>query len=142
MTQPRSADKKKILVVEDHPVFRAMLVQLIENELEMAVCGQADNTRDAMTLIEQTLPDAAIVDLTLRESSGLELIEDLRRRHNRLPVLILSMHTELLYAQRVRQAGARGYIAKEESPATVVKAIRQVMAGGIYFSEGVNRQVG
>src|SRR2546428_14106527 len=95
-----TVEKKKILIVEDHPVFRAMLVQLIEKELGMTVCGQADNIRDAITLIEQTHPDAAIIDLTLDGSSGLELIKDLKARHNPFPVLVLSMHEESLYAER------------------------------------------
>jgi len=95
-----SSGKKKILLVEDHPLFRAMLVQLIDQELGMTVCGQADNVQDALRLIEQTLPDAAIIDLTLDGSSGLELIKNLRAHNLRLPVLVLSMHTESLYAER------------------------------------------
>ena len=93
-----------------------------------------------VALIEETQPDAAIVDLTLRGSSGLELIRDLQARHNPLPVLVLSMHAEKLYAERVLRAGARGFVAKEESPAEVIKALRAVMAGEIYVSEGVHRQ--
>jgi len=115
-----------------------MLVQLIDQGLGMTVCGEADNIRDALRLIEQMLPDAAIVDLTLPGSSGLELIKDLKARDVRLPVLVLSMHAERLYAERVLRAGARGYITKEESPAEVVTAIRTVMDGRIYFSQRVN----
>ena len=133
--------KKKILLVEDHPVFRAMLVQLIEKELGMAVCGQTDNIREAMTLIKQTHPDAAIVDLTLQGPSGLELIKDLKARHNPLPVLVLSMHEENLYAERVLRAGAKGFISKKAAPAEVVAAIRQVLAGQTYVSENVNREI-
>ncbi len=140
MIEPRIFEKKKILIVEDHPVFRAMLVQLIETELGMTVCGETDNGADAMTLIEQTQPDAAIVDLTLRGSSGLDLIRDLQVRQNHLPVLVLSMHAEKLYAERVLRAGAKGYVAKEESPAEVVRAVRAVMAGKTYVSAGVHRQ--
>jgi DNA-binding NarL/FixJ family response regulator len=102
------------------------------------VCGEADNNKDALRLIEGTLPDAAIVDLTLPGSSGLELIKDLKARNLRLPVLVLSMHAERLYAERVLRAGARGYITKEESPAEVVAAIRTVMDGRIYVSQRVN----
>ena len=134
----KSSAKKKILIVEDHPLFRAMLVQLIDQELGMTVCGQADNVQDALALIEQTRPDAAIVDLTLRGASGLELITELRARNVRLPVLVLSMHAEKLYAERVLRAGAQGYIAKEKSPAEVLAAIHTVIAGGIYVSERVN----
>ena len=141
MTQSDSAQKKRILVVEDHPLFRAMLVQLIHQELGMTVCGEADNIQAAQAVIEQTHPDAVILDLTLPGSSGLELIKDLKARHVQLPVLVLSMHAEGLYAERVLRAGAQGYIAKEESPKEVVFAIRKVLAGGIYVSEGVNRAI-
>lgn len=137
MIEPFAPEKKKILVVEDHPLFRAMLVQLIDQELGMTVCGEADNIHEAMTLVEETEPDAAIVDLTLQGSSGLEFIKDLKARHVQLPVLVLSMHAESLYAERVLRAGAKGYIAKEESPAEVVAAIRKVMAGEIYVSAKV-----
>jgi DNA-binding NarL/FixJ family response regulator len=141
MTESSTVEKKKILIVEDHRVFRAMLVQLIEKELGMTVCGQADNIKEAMTLIEQTLPDVAIVDITLDGSSGLELIKDLKARRNRLPVLVLSMHAERLYAERALRAGAKGYISKQESPSEVVEAIREVTNGGIYVSKRVNREI-
>ena len=136
-----TVEKKKVLLVEDHPVFRAMLAQLIEKELGMTVSGQANNIQEAKKLIEQTKPDAAIVDLTLDGSSGLELIKDLRARHNPLPVLVLSMHEESLYAERVLRAGAKGYVSKKEAPAEVVEAIRQVMAGQIYLSKRVNQEI-
>jgi len=141
MTKSRAAEKKKILIVEDHPVFRAMLVQLIEKKLGMTVCGQADNIQEAITLIERTRPDAAIVDLTLQGPSGLELIKDLKARHHHLPVLVLSMHEEHLYAERVLRAGAKGYVSKQEEPAEVVEAIREVMNGRTYVSKRVNREI-
>ena len=111
-----SVAKKKILIVEDHPLFRAMLVQLIGQELGMTVCGETDNIKDALVLIKQSHPDAAIVDLTLHGSSGLELIKELKAQNLALPVLVLSMHAEGLYAERVLRAGARGYVSKHESP--------------------------
>ena len=141
MTKSRAAEKKKILIVEDHPVFRAMLAQLIEKKLGMTVCGQADNIQEAITLIERTRPDAAIVDLTLQGPSGLELIKDLKARHHHLPVLVLSMHEEHLYAERVLRAGAKGYVSKQEEPAEVVEAIREVMNGRTYVSKRVNRAI-
>lgn len=137
MSKPSNPEKKKIFLVEDHPLFRAMLVQLIENELEMMVCGEAANIEDALTGIEKTQPDAAIVDITLAGASGLELIKDLKARDSHVPVLVVSMHEEKLYAERVLRAGARGYISKQEQPAEVVKAIRSVMEGHIYVSQGV-----
>jgi DNA-binding NarL/FixJ family response regulator len=136
-----SVPKKKILVVEDHPLFRAMLVQLIGQELGMSVCGETDNIKDALALIKQSHPDAAIVDLTLQGSSGLELIKELKARNLALPVLVLSMHAEGLYAERVLRAGAKGYVSKHESPAEVVEAIRKVTDGHIYVSERVNEAI-
>jgi DNA-binding NarL/FixJ family response regulator len=138
MTEHAESRPRQILVVEDHPLFRAMLAQLIEKEPGLRVCGQADNIREAMTMIEQTEPDAAIVDLTLKGSSGLELLKDLKAKHTRLPVLVLSMHEERLYAERVLRAGAKGYVTKQESPAEVLVAIRKVLAGGIYVSDRVS----
>jgi DNA-binding NarL/FixJ family response regulator len=132
---------KKILIVEDHPLFRAMLVQLINQELGLTVCGEADSVQDALRLIEQTRPDAAIVDLILAGSNGLDLIKDLTARHLPLPVLVLSMHAEALYAEQVLRAGAKGFISKEEPPAEVVAALRTVLAGARYFSERVNRTI-
>lgn len=137
MSESSNAQEKRIFIVEDHPLFRGMLVQLIEKELEMMVCGEADNIKDAMVGIEKAKPDAAIVDITLQGSSGLELIKDLRAREMRLPVLVVSMHEETLYAERVIRGGARGYISKQEPPSEVLKAIRTVLAGGIYVSERV-----
>ena len=138
MTEKADCKTKKILIVEDHPLFRAMLRQLVESELEMTVCGETDNIGNAMTIIEQTSPDLAIVDITLQGASGLELIKNLKAQGIALPVLILSMHEEKLYAERVIRAGGRGYISKQEAPAEVVKAIRNVLAGGIYVSERVS----
>lgn len=132
---------KKILIVEDHPFFQAMLVRLINQELGLAVCGQADNVQDALTLIEQTHPDAAIVDLTLAGSNGLELIKDLTARKLPLPVLVLSLHAERLYAERVLRAGAKGFVSKEEPPAEVVTALRTVLAGRIHLSERIKETI-
>ena len=136
-----SLGKKKILIVEDHPLFRAMLVQLINQELDLTVCGEADNIKDALRLIEQTLPDAAILDLTLKGPSGLELLKDLKARNVRLPVLVLSMHPESPYAERVLRAGAQGYLSKQAPPAEAVAALRAVMDGRIYLSQCVNQTI-
>ena len=141
MSKSATVEKKKILIVEDHPLFRAMLAQLIRQQLCMTVCGEADNINHALTLIEQTHPDAVIVDLTLPGSGGLELIKELKARNLGLPVLVLSMHAERLYAERALRAGAKGYVSKLEAPAEVVHAIRTVMAGRIYVSERVNEAI-
>lgn len=138
MTQFSPVKIKKVLIVEDHPLFRAMLVQLVNTELRMTVCGEADNNQDALRLIEQTRPDVTLVDITLQGSSGLELIKDLKARDIHLPVLVISMHAETLYAERALRAGAKGFVSKEESPEEVVAAIRTVMDGRIYVSGRLN----
>jgi DNA-binding NarL/FixJ family response regulator len=133
--------KKKILVVEDHPIFRTMLAQLISQESGMMVCGEADNIKDALAVIDRMQPDAAVVDLTLNGSGGLELIKELKARNLELPVLVLSMHAEKLYAERALRAGARGYVSKHASPMEVVAAIRKVLIGRIHVSEQVSETI-
>ena len=124
----------KVLIVEDHPMFRDYLSQLIGRELGMTVCGEADNIRDAAQLTEETEPDIAIVDITLKGSSGLEYIKDIKARNLDVKVLVLSMHDEDLYAERSLRAGAMGYITKNEASSEVVEAIRCVMGGEVYAS--------
>jgi DNA-binding NarL/FixJ family response regulator len=135
---PPTVAKRNILIVEDHLLFRAMLVQLINGEAGLTVCGEADNVQDALTLMKATHPDAAIVDLTLKGSSGLELIKDLRGRNLPLPVLVLSMHMGRLYTEQAMSAGAQGYVSKQESSAEVVAALRTVLDGRTYVSQGFN----
>ena len=125
-------DKRRVILVEDHPMFREQLAQLINKEPDMCICGEADNIGDAFELLQSASADIVIVDLTLKGSSGLELIKDLKARGIRVPVLVLSMHDELLYAERVLRAGARGYITKHETSNEVMTAIRKVLAGEIY----------
>jgi DNA-binding NarL/FixJ family response regulator len=133
--------KKTIFIVEDHPLFRYMLIELINNESNMTVCGEADNVIDALSSIKLIQPDAAIIDLTLIGPSGLELIKSLKAHHIELPVLVLSMHDENLYAERVLRAGAQGYISKLASSDEVLKAINVVLAGQIYVSELINSEI-
>ena len=121
--------KKTIFIVEDHPLVRYMLATLINDESNMAVCGEADNVIDALSSIKLIQPDAVIIDLTLIGSCGLELIKSLRAHQIQIPVLVLSSHDESLYAERVLRAGAQGYISKLASPVEVLKAINRVLAG-------------
>ena len=122
-----------VVLVEDHPMFREQLTQLINKEPGMTVCGEANNIHDAFRLIESTGPDIAIVDLTLKGPSGLELIKNLKAKAIDVPVLVLSMHDEALYAERVLKAGARGYITKNEVSKEVMIAIHAVLGGEIYL---------
>jgi DNA-binding NarL/FixJ family response regulator len=124
----------KVLLVEDHPMFREHLGQLINRDLGMTVCGEADNIKDAMRLVLETKPDIAIVDITLRGSSGLEFLKDLKAQGLTLSVLVLSMHEEDLYAERALRAGAKGYITKNEASTEVIEAIRCVTSGEVYAS--------
>ena len=135
-TQEPDTKKKtlKVLLVEDHPMFREHLTELINRDLEMTVCGEADNVEDAMRVIEEVHPDISIVDITLRGSSGLELIKEIKAKGHQTEVLVLSMHDEDLYAERALRAGARGYITKNEASSEVIKAIRAVAAGEVYAS--------
>lgn len=115
-------------------MFREHLGQLINRELGMAVCGEADNIQDALKLVHETNPDIAIVDITLRGSSGLELLKDIKAQGLGINVLVLSMHDEELYAERALRAGAKGYITKNEASTEVIQAIHCVMKGDVYAS--------
>ena len=125
--------KFRVVLVEDHPMFRDQLAQLINKEPGMIVCGEADNIHDAFRLIETSQPDVAIVDLNLKGPSGLELLKNLKAKESDVPVLVLSMHDEALYAERVLKAGARGYITKNEASKEVMTAICAVLRGEIYL---------
>lgn len=135
-TTPQKTEVKKsrVLLVEDHPMFRERLAHLINKDLEMTVCGEADNIQTAMALSQETHPDIAIVDITLRGSSGLELLKDFKAQGMKIPVLVLSMHDEMLYAERALRAGAKGYITKNEASSEVMVAIRKVLQGEVYLS--------
>lgn len=126
--------KISVLIIEDHRMFREQLAHLINKADDMEICGQADNIRDGLALIKQTQPSIAIIDITLRGSSGLELLKDLRAHGIALPTLVLSMHDESLYAERALRAGAKGYVTKHEASAAVLKAIRQILKGEIYLN--------
>ena len=115
-------------------MFREQLAHLIDKADDMNVCGQTDNIRDGLALITQTQPSIAIIDITLRGSSGLELLKDLRSHGIDLPTLILSMHDESVYAERALRAGAKGYVTKNEASTAVLKAIRQILKGEIYLN--------
>jgi DNA-binding NarL/FixJ family response regulator len=130
-----SENKKKVVIVDDHPLFRERLAQLINHEPDMEVTGEADTAKDAIQLIRNTSPDLAIVDITLKESSGLELVKSIKALSIGVPVLVLSMHDESLYAERALRAGATGYITKQQAADEVLSAIRRVLAGEVYLSE-------
>jgi DNA-binding NarL/FixJ family response regulator len=129
--------KRTVLIVDDHPIVRQGLAQLINQEKDLEVCGQAEDAHEAMQAIRQLNPDMVIVDISLKDTSGMELIKDLKIQHPDLPVLTLSMHDEAVYGERALRAGARGYVMKQEATGKVVTAIRRVLAGEVYVSEGM-----
>jgi DNA-binding NarL/FixJ family response regulator len=128
------SSKARVLIVEDHPMFRERLAELINKEPDMRVCGTVDNIRDALLLVKSIDAQIAIVDISLKGASGLELIKDLTAQEIALPVLVLSMHDESLYAERALRAGAKGYICKQEPSDRIMAAIRQVLQGETYLS--------
>ncbi len=132
MSQPR-----RIFLVEDHPVFRLGLKELINQEDDLEVCGEADDVESALEEIAKTMPDLVLVDLALKGESGIELIKNLRKRHDELPLLVVSMYDEALYAERALNAGARGYIMKQETSDSIVEAARKVLEGNIFLSERI-----
>ena len=131
----------QIVLVDDHPMLRERLTLLIEKEPGMVVCGQTDNVAQALEMIRTTKVDIAIVDITLKGSSGLELIKDIKAHGLPVPVLVLSMHDESLYAERSLRAGARGYITKREATEEVLIAIRRILAGNVYLSPDFTAKV-
>ena len=124
----------KILIVDDHPLMRTGLRQLISDEPDFSVCGEADSVREAMQLLADTSPDAAIVDLSLPDGSGLDLIKRIHARNSATRILVVSMYDELLFSERSLRAGAMGYISKQEAPSKVIDALRQVLDGKVYLS--------
>jgi DNA-binding NarL/FixJ family response regulator len=132
--KPPPPKQISVVIVEDHRMFREQLGQLIDKADDMMVAGGADNISDGFALIKEKRPSIAIVDITLRGSSGLELLKELRAHGIDLPILILSMHDESLYAERALRAGAKGYVTKHEASANVMVAIRQVLNGEIYLN--------
>ncbi len=125
------------MIVDDHPIFRKGLAQLINEEDDMAVCAEAETVFDAQKMIAKTRPDMLIVDISLKDASGLELVKYMRERNVKIPVLVLSMHEESEYAERAMKAGAQGFIMKQEMTNNVISAIRRVLSGKNYLSENM-----
>ncbi len=133
--QPKRSAPTRILIVDDHPLIRERLADILNRENDLTVCGEAEDRRGAMDAIKKHSPDLVIVDLTLKNSDGLELIKDVRAAWPKIAVLVVSMHDESLFAERVIRAGARGYITKQEATRNILTAVRRVLAGGIYLNE-------
>jgi len=133
--------EKRIIIIDDHPIVRKGFAQLINREKDLNVVGEAEDHQSACELIEKTKPDLALVDLTLKESDGLELIKDITVLYPQLKTLVISLHDERVYAERALRAGARGYIMKSEATENVMTAIRNVLKGMIYLSGDMQERI-
>jgi len=128
----------RVLIVDDHPIVRRGFASLLASEADLEVCGEAGDGSTALALLESAAPDVALVDVSLGGTSGLDLLKELKERAPKLAVLVVSMHDELLYADRSLRAGAAGYVQKDEASDAIVRAIRTVAGGGMYVSEAVS----
>jgi DNA-binding NarL/FixJ family response regulator len=124
----------RVALIDDHPMVRERLSQLLRTQPDFVTCGEADSLVSAMELVEREKPDVAIVDISLKNSSGLDLIKELTHRHPDVRILVLSMYEESLYAERTLRAGARGYITKQEATEQIIAAIRAILRGQIYLN--------
>jgi DNA-binding NarL/FixJ family response regulator len=129
------AKKYRVLLVDDHPIVRQGLALLIDREADLSVCGEADGARSAFHAIETLRPDIVVLDISLNGPDGLEVLKEIRVKTGSLPVLILSMHDESIYAERAMRAGANGYIMKQEATEKVLVAIRRILQGDVYLSD-------
>lgn len=127
----------RILLVDDHPLVRERLAEIINHESDLHVCGEAEDRHDALVLVKSRRPHLVILDLTLKNSDGIELIKDIHSESPDLRMLVVSMHDESLHAERVIRAGALGYITKQEATRNILLAIRRVLAGNIYLNENI-----
>ena len=135
-SMPRTqTERSRILIVDDHPLFREGLQQMIDRTPDLAVCGEAEDVPEALKAIPDLKPDLVLVDISLGAGSGIDLIKAIKAKHEDLPVLVISMHDESLYAERALRAGAMGYVMKHERGKRVLAAISRVLGGDIYVSE-------
>jgi DNA-binding NarL/FixJ family response regulator len=134
--------QRRVLIVDDHPIVRQGLRRMIESEPDLVVCGDVQSEREARTAIRALAPDVVIVDISLVQGDGLELVRDVHAQQPELPMLVLSMHDELIYAERLLAAGASGYIMKQAASDQLLVALRQVLAGGTYLSESLASNLG
>jgi DNA-binding NarL/FixJ family response regulator len=139
--KPTRSGRHRILIVDDHPIFRHGLMQLLSQEEDLEVCGEAEDYHGAVKAVSALNPDMVVVDITLKDMSGIDLIKEVHRINKAIPMLVISMHDESLYAERAFRAGARGYIMKQEASESVVQAIRQVLKGSLYASSRVTEHI-
>jgi len=131
------SDKRRVFIVDDHPLICEAIADLVNQETDMIVCGSVGDYHSALKTVATAHPDIVILDISLKDKSGIDLIKDLKTLHPQVLTLVVSMHEEMLYAHRALQAGARGYIMKSETPEKILEGIRQALAGKIVLSESV-----
>jgi DNA-binding NarL/FixJ family response regulator len=136
-----ATNRTRVLIVDDHPMTRAGLVHVINHQPDLVVCCEAENAAEALDAVDACRPDLVLADITLPGKSGLELIKDIKAIRPELPILVISMHDESLYAERVLRAGARGYITKQEGGEKLMQAVRHVLSGQIYVSEKMSAHI-
>lgn len=131
----------RILLVEDHPVVRRGIAQLLAEEPDMSVCAEAESVEDALQTLERDVPDVALIDLSLRESNGLDLLLQLKERYPSVVSLVVSMHAEVGYVERALRAGAKGYVTKDQADEVIIEAIRKAYRGGLYIQPSLSEEV-
>jgi DNA-binding NarL/FixJ family response regulator len=133
--------RHRVLLVDDHAVVRQGIAELLKQEPDMVVCGEAEDATQGLEAVKELKPDVVLVDISLKESNGLELIKNIKARYPKLPVLVITMHDEALYAEMALRAGALGYIMKQEAIDTVLTGLRRVLVGGFYLSESMSARL-
>lgn len=140
-TTATSPARSRVLIVDDHPILRHGIAQLLNREPDLETCAEAGGSQEALAVLAQQQIDLAVVDISLEGTSGIELLKSIRSRHPDVRCLVLSMHDEMLYAERALRAGARGYVMKQEAAKKIVAALRRVRDGHIYVSERLSSQL-
>lgn len=140
-SKAQTTGKRRVYIVDDHPLFRHGMVRLIDQEPDLTVCGEAGFVSDAFSQVQKLRPDLLLTDLILRTGSGLELIKNIKAIMPRLVILVFSMHDDMLYAERVLRAGAMGYVSKNEAGTYLLTAIRRVLDGEMFVSDTVKNRV-
>ncbi len=135
MKQSKTGHPARVLIVDDHPALREALTLRISRHPDLDVCGEAADAGEALRIIEETQPDVAVVDLSLKSGDGLDLIKRIKDRNQQIRILVWSMHSESLYAERALRAGAMGYVNKDQATGTIIEAIRRVLEGKVWLSE-------
>jgi DNA-binding NarL/FixJ family response regulator len=135
MSRKKTKERARVLIVDDHPAVREALALRIERQPDLEVCGEAADTGEALRLVAETQPDVAVVDISLKTGNGIDLIKRIKDRNDHVRILVWSMHSESLYAERALRNGALGYISKDQATDRIVEAIGQVLAGKVWLSE-------